>query len=299
MPSVVEFTADDIVVPRISESRKCVMDLIYADRTSLLKGMFFDVQNEVGLGRQEAAYHNACKIWLQQHDVPFASKPPHRLMIGDREAYVLFPDFVVWDCITIELKALPRTFSRGDFVQIFDYLKFREDKVGFLVNMGLDRVQDERVVYSPTDTNVVEEWGYWTGEIVGERRKVGRAVRDVLRNLYDLHGTGYGDEVFERLICCAIAEQGLTFTQNPVSKAFYHGVEVDDSPLDCIVVEDSILVAFTALFDNVQFSINRGLSYMEALGIEWGVAVDFGKTNACLTGLRRRPRGSHDGSTGT
>ena len=72
------------------------MTLIYEDKTELLRRCFFDVHNEVGLGRQEEAYHQACKLWFQEHGIPFASKPPHPLMLEDQEAYVLYPDFVVW-----------------------------------------------------------------------------------------------------------------------------------------------------------------------------------------------------------
>ena len=38
------------------------MALIYQSQTQLLRRCFFDVQNEVGLGRQEEDYHQACKL---------------------------------------------------------------------------------------------------------------------------------------------------------------------------------------------------------------------------------------------
>jgi hypothetical protein len=53
-----------------------LMNLIHEDKTRLLHGMLFELHNEVGWGRRE-------------------------------EAYVLYPDLVVWDRITVELKAVP------------------------------------------------------------------------------------------------------------------------------------------------------------------------------------------------
>jgi GxxExxY protein len=266
------------------------MSLIYEDQTRLLKRMFFEVQNEVGLGRHEEAYHQACVLWLQKQKIPSASKSPHRLIIGDQQAYVLHPDFVFWDSITVELKAVPRNTTPGEMVQLFDYLKFRRDRVGLLVNMGLDRVVDQRVAYDPPETELIEDWRYWSGGIQGADRDLGAAVLEGLRFLYQTHGTGYGEEVFERLILCAITHMRLNVLLRPVSKAYFHGIEVDESALDCLVVENRMLVAFTALFDNVEFSISRGLSYMRALGLEWGIAVDFGKTQARITGLRQRKK---------
>ncbi len=43
----------------------------------------------------------------------------------------------------------------------------------------------------------------------------------------------------------------------------------------------------TALFDTNQFAISRGLSYLRALNLKWGIAVDFGKRTAQFTGLHR------------
>jgi hypothetical protein len=209
-------------------------------------------------------------------------------MLGDYEAYVLYPDLVLWNEITVELKALPRMIASGDIVQLYDYLKCRGDRVGFLVNMGLDRVIDQRIIYDPPETALVEDWTYWTGVISGRSREIGAAVCEGLRFLYHEHKTGYGLEVVERLIPGAIARQGLNVIKNPVCQAYFRGQIIDESPLECLVVENQVLVAFTALFEDIQFGINRGLSYMRALGIEWGVAVDFGKAKAHLTGLRQR-----------
>jgi GxxExxY protein len=249
--------------------------------------VFFEVQNEVGLGRQEEAYHQACKLWLEEHEIPHARKPPHRLMLEGQEAYVLHPDFVIWDSITVELKAVPRKLSQAEFVQLFDYLKFRRDRIGLLVNMGLDRVQVERVAYDPPTMNLDESWTYWTGLIDGRDRDVGIAVHKALQAIYDSHGTGYGDEVTQRLIFCALTVHGLRFQESPVSKAYYRNVEVGESPLNCLVIENNILLTYTTLFDNNQFAISRGLSYLSALNLEWGIAVNFGKRTTEFTGLHR------------
>jgi hypothetical protein len=58
------------------------------------------------------------------------------------------------------------------------------------------------------------------------------------------------------------------------------------------VIEDCILLTFTALFDNNELNINRGRSYLKALRLNWGIAANFGKTKAEFTGIcirNRRP----------
>jgi hypothetical protein len=70
------------------------MPLLLEKETHLLRRCFFEVQDEVGLGRHEEAYHRACWLWFEENRVPVVSKVPHRLLLRGDEAHVLFPDFV-------------------------------------------------------------------------------------------------------------------------------------------------------------------------------------------------------------
>ncbi len=264
------------------------MALIYEDKTEILRRCFFDVQNEVGLGRQEEDYHSGCKVWLGDHDVPFTSKHPHPLLFQGQVAHTLYPDLVAWDSIAAELKAVSRRLRQTEFVQLFDYLKCRNDRLALLVNMGLDCVHVERVVYERPETSLEENWNYWSGRISGRARDVGIAVRDALRAIYREHETGYGAEVTEKLILFALQTYRLNVTIRPVTTAYYHDIELHQSPLDCVVIEDCILLTFTALFDNNESNINRGKSYLKALDLHWGLAANFGKTKAEFAGITSR-----------
>jgi hypothetical protein len=97
--------------------------------------------------------------------------------------------------------------------------------------------------------------------------KADGAIRDALRAIYHEHETGYGEEVTEKLILFALRTYRLKVTIKPVATAYYHGVQLRESPLDCLVIEDCILLTFTALFDNNQFNVNQGKSYLKALDL--------------------------------
>jgi hypothetical protein len=49
-----------------------------------------------------------------------------------------------------------------------------------------------------------------------------------------------------------------------------------------------IVLTLTALFENNDFNMNQGRSYMRALGLRWGIAANFGRCEACFTALRLR-----------
>ena len=101
------------------------MELMHAEQTELLRRAFYDVHNEVGLGRQEEAYHQALKLWFADNSLPVASRPPHRLSLRGVEAHVLFPDFVGWDVPSVEIKAVPRKLNLSEWVQVRDYIRTR------------------------------------------------------------------------------------------------------------------------------------------------------------------------------
>jgi hypothetical protein len=55
------------------------MSLEFERETYLLRQCFFEVQNELGRGRQEEAYHRACELWFREQRLQVVSNMPHRL----------------------------------------------------------------------------------------------------------------------------------------------------------------------------------------------------------------------------
>lgn len=267
------------------------MAIFFEEQTRSLRRCFYVVQNEVGLGRAEEAYHQACRIWLHEHRLPVAFKQPHRLYLDQLEVHVLIPDLVGWDCISVELKAVPRRLGLSDWVQLIDYMKCRGDRLGLLVNFGLDRVFIERIVLDPVETSVTECWDQWHGAIDGQEREIGAKIREAMHAIYAAHTTGYGAEVVGKLVFAAFRHRYLPVIPNPIAKAFFYNTEVHESPLDCLIVSGKILFVWTALFDSNSYNVSRGLSYMKSLGLEWGVAVNFGKQRVEIMALRLR--GNH------
>lgn len=260
-------------------------EIIYRDKTELIRRALFDVQNEVGLGRDEEVYHQAFCHWLKDASIPFESKRAHHLMLGGKIAYSLFPDVVVWGCITVELKAFARRLRGEDCVQLFNYLKRRGDRLGLLANMGLDHVHVDRFVYQSVDSVVSANWTAWDGCIFGAYRDLGYALRDAILSVYDEHQTGYGSVVTNKLIAFALAMAKLGYTVNPAGLSAFRGTDLGASKLDCMLIENKILLTQTALFDKNEFNIHRGLSFMKALNIPFGLAVNFGKRKLEINAL--------------
>ena len=260
--------------------------MIYEEHTGVLRRCFFDVQNEIGLGRREEAYHEGCRRWLSANRVRFHSRPRYPLCIAAETVHTLIPDFVINDSITVELKALPRKLNDTDLVQLFDYLKVREDRLGLMVNLGLDRAHIKRIAYSPPEYVLQEDWSRWKRHVDSQVRRIGIVVRDALKTVFREHQTGFGQATTYKLILASLRSRGLTVAIRPRGATHYQDAKIDESDLDCLLIEGRVLLVVTALFEDNRFNISRGISFMNSLNIHWGIAANFGRKKAEINGLR-------------
>ena len=210
------------------------------------------------------------------------------LTLRDHEVLVLYPDFVAWNEICIELKALPRTLGPSEELQLFDYLRARENRLGLLVNMGLDRVHFERRIFDRPQSVMNEDWSSWEGSIRGSDRDIGVKLRASLQLVYDLHRTGYSLAVTEKLVLAALRTTPLQVAVRPVASAMFRQQVVHESALDCFVIENRIVMTLTSQFASNEVSKSLGYSYMRTLGLPWCVAVNFGVANLEVTALSNR-----------
>ena len=105
---------------------------------------------------------------------------------------------------------------------------------------------------------------------------------------YAAHRTGYSLEVSEKLLLGAMFAHKLSVLARPVAPATFRRQIVHQSSLECFVIESRILLTVTAQFDDNEFAKSLGLSHMKTLGIHWGLAINFGRTELQLTALSHR-----------
>lgn len=246
--------------------------LLHEEVTQRVIGGFFDVHNEVGLGRDEKAYHLALGHWLTDEKIPFAYKPKIHIQLEGETVIDLYPDLVVLDKITIELKSFRREFRDSDFVQLFDYMKVQNHPLGFIVNMGMNRVGWRR-------------FAGWSGQepqisMTGKSDNTNRVFDPILALIHKIHAEGhlgYGSKVIEKILHHVLIQSGLKVAFHPNCPSFFREIPVGTSPLDCLIIEDEVVLAWTALYKRNRFNETRCKSYMKALNIPHGIAINFGR----------------------
>ncbi|CAN7603791.1 GxxExxY protein [Phenylobacterium sp. LjRoot225] len=119
--------------------------VLYADEAYAIQGAIFDVYRTMGAGFLENVYQECLALEFSARRISFRALEPLRLGYKGhplRQTYT--PDFVCFDRIILELKAL-RALAPEHQAQTINYLRASGLRLGLLVNFGsTPKVQIER-----------------------------------------------------------------------------------------------------------------------------------------------------------
>ena len=123
------------------------MEILYKDECHAIMGACFAVYTEKGCGFLEAVYQECLQIEFGLHGIPFRAQAELPLEYkGHRLKQVYVPDFICYDKIVVELKAVTQLADEHR-AQVHNYLKATGYRLGLLVNFGhYPKVEWERIV---------------------------------------------------------------------------------------------------------------------------------------------------------
>jgi GxxExxY protein len=126
--------------------------LLYKDEVYAIVGAAMEVYNQLGSGFSEAVYQEAMEIEVALRKIP--NRPQEEIFIkykGITLKQFFKPDFIYYDKIIAEIKALDRLTSREQ-AQLLNYLKATGLPVGLLINFGSDKdLEWKRMVLTPQE----------------------------------------------------------------------------------------------------------------------------------------------------
>jgi GxxExxY protein len=123
-------------------------ELLYKDEVFKLVEYCMEVHGELGKGQDEVLYKDAFTVELQRAQIPFARERKYEITYkGVILPHHYYADFVVWDKILFEAKAVER-LTEVHVKQVLNYLAISKLELGLLVNFGADSLEWKRVVMS-------------------------------------------------------------------------------------------------------------------------------------------------------
>ncbi len=122
-------------------------ELIYKKESYAILGACFNIYKTMGCGFLESVYQECLEIEFEYQEIPFLSQKELKLTYRDTELKQTYrPDFICFDKIIIELKAISKLIKDNE-AQVINYLNATGLKLGILVNFGhYPKLEYKRIV---------------------------------------------------------------------------------------------------------------------------------------------------------
>jgi GxxExxY protein len=115
-------------------------------RTYAIIGAAMEVHRQLGCGFLEPVYQGALGVELANRSIPFQAQREFPIIYkGQRLDAYYKPDFICFDEVVVELKALGR-LSSVEESQVINYLKVTGFQTGLLINFGSRSLEQRRFV---------------------------------------------------------------------------------------------------------------------------------------------------------
>lgn len=124
--------------------------LLHEDLTYKIRGAFFEVQKELGLGHKEIIYQKALEEELTKRGLSFEKEKVLSATYKGKSIGVYRPDFVIEKTVIVELKSV-KTLALNEKRQVWQYLTHSSCPVALLVNFGSQKVEIQRFIHTTKD----------------------------------------------------------------------------------------------------------------------------------------------------
>jgi GxxExxY protein len=115
-------------------------------RTFAIIGAAMEVHRLLGSGFVEPVYQQAMEIELNNRSIPYRPQIEFRVNYKGQELDAYYkPDFICFDEVVVELKALGRLSSIEE-AQVINYLKVTGLHTGLLLNFGTRSLEQKRFI---------------------------------------------------------------------------------------------------------------------------------------------------------
>lgn len=116
-------------------------------RTYAIIGAAMEVHRELGCGFLEPVYQEAMHIEPASRGIPFKAQVDLGILYkGQPLRCTYVPDFICFDAVIVEFKALSRISGIED-AQVINYLKATGFHTGLLLNFGASSLQTKRFIH--------------------------------------------------------------------------------------------------------------------------------------------------------
>jgi GxxExxY protein len=121
--------------------------IIYKEESYRIIGKCMNVHNNLGAGFLEIVYKDALELEFNRAGILFEREKEYTVNYnGVILPHKFYADFVVYDEIILEVKAVLKGIAEEYIAQAINYLKVSNNKLALIVNFGESKLDYKRIV---------------------------------------------------------------------------------------------------------------------------------------------------------
>ena len=122
--------------------------MLYEKETYEIIGICMEVHRILGHGFSEIVYKDALEIEFQTRNIEYKREKEYLIEYKSQTLrHKFYADFIVFDKIILEAKAVKNTFDNDDLKQSINYLKVSGCRIGLMINFGQSKLLHQRLIF--------------------------------------------------------------------------------------------------------------------------------------------------------
>lgn len=118
------------------------------EETYAIIGICMEVHRILGHGFLEIVYKDAIEYEVKKKEIRYEREKEYIVLYKDIILpHKFFADFILFDKVILEVKAIEGGISDDFIARMLNYLKVSECKVGLIVNFGKSKLEYKRFVF--------------------------------------------------------------------------------------------------------------------------------------------------------
>ena len=262
--------------------------LIHKDLTYTIRGVLFDVHNQLGPMLPEEFCQKAVVIGLQAQEVKCETEKAFEVYYRNQRVGLYYVD--VWiegGEVILELKVAPKILPLHK-AQAISYLKVTDADLAMVVNFGAASLEVERLPNFVRDKVVEFEW---EKQPVSEDTLYPDLTNQLFEAMHRVHfelGPGFLHQVYRRATMIELQHHGLQYEYIKKVPIHYQEHYLGTQDVRLIRVADKVLLATVAVKQVDEAMKGRLKARLKHLGAPLGLLANFNSTKLEVEVIRRK-----------
>lgn len=260
--------------------------IIHKELSYTVKGVMFDVYNQLGPMLPENFYQSAVAIGLETKGITCETEKQFAVHYRGVEVGRYFVD--VWvenGKILLELKVAPNITPLHQ-AQAISYLKVTDADLAIVTNFGAASLEDKRLPNLLRGKTAVFDWPNTPPTLNIPYSELVNKLIEALHRVHFALGPGFFHQVYRRATIVELRQQNIAYKHIKHVPIFYQGIHLGDQETRLILVEGKIMIATVAV-RNVDETLKANLrARLNRQNIKLGLLANFNGTKLDISLVR-------------